>query len=221
MPDTTVTATTQGTTPAATGTAPVTNGEPQGGAEKAIPQSEVNALMARTRQEARERLLKELGFEKPEDLKARLDAARNIEDATKTEQQKTAERLAALEKEKAGLAEQNARLQREHTETLIRAAVVSKAAALGFHDPQDAYRLIDASKLKLTDAGEVEGANEALEAMSKAKPWLVQQTPRLSATNPAGGSPTGGETDAQRRARLTGKGGAFSFGEKGGAVYHE
>lgn len=45
--------------------------------------------------------LKELGFEKAEDAKARLDALKKLEDAQKTEAQKTAERIAALEPEAA------------------------------------------------------------------------------------------------------------------------
>jgi hypothetical protein len=211
--------TNEGTTTAATGTVPASNGEPQGG-EKQLPQSQVNALIGQTRKEARESLLKEFGVERPDDLKALLERAKTIEDVNKTEAQKTADRLAALEKEKAGLAEQNARLQREHTEALIRSAVVSEAAALGFHDPMDAFRLMDLSKLKLTEAGTVEGAKDALAEMGKAKPWMVQATPRINATRPEAGGVTGSEKDADRRKRLFGTGGDLNFGSSEGVVYH-
>lgn len=48
-----------------------------------------------------------------------------------------------------------------------------EAAKLGFVDLDDALKLVDRSKVKLTDDGQVEGAEEAMKALATAKPHLV------------------------------------------------
>ena len=58
-------------------------------------------------------------------------------------------------------------------ERLVRAEVKTLAVSMQIIDPDAAYLLIDKAGVKITDAGEVEGAKEALEALVKAKPYLV------------------------------------------------
>jgi len=54
----------------------------------------------------------------------------------------------------------------------ISAAVTISAAHLGFADPDDAVKLMDASKVTYED-GKVSGVDEALKALSTAKPHLL------------------------------------------------
>jgi hypothetical protein len=198
------------TDPAQTGTAV--------GAEKAIPQSQVDALMARTRQEARERALRELGVSDMAEAKARLDAAKALEDANKTEAQRLNDNLAALEKERAEWADREARLQAEKASVLLRTAVIGKAAALGFADPEDAYRMLDLSNLNVGDDGGVAGLDQALKALGDSKPYLLRAAPRIAPTSPGAKQQTG-ESDEQRRARLYG-GGATPIGSGPGGGLH-
>lgn len=207
----------QGSAATPTGNDPATTGT-AASAEKAIPQSQVDALMARTRQEARERVLRELGFDKAEDAKARLEAAKALEDANKTEQQKLADRLAAVEKERTDWQAREAKLQAEKAEVLLRSAVIGKAAAAGFADPTDAYRMLDLSQLKATDSGDVDGLDAALKALGEAKPYLLKATPRIAPTNP-GAQGQGGESDAQRRQRLFGHEGTPIGSGPGGGLF--
>lgn len=74
------------------------------------------------------------------------------------------------------LAEANAKAQeaeKKANERLVRAEVKALAVSMQIIDPDAAYLLIDKSGVKITDTGEVEGAKEALEALVKAKPYLV------------------------------------------------
>lgn len=56
---------------------------------------------------------------------------------------------------------------------LIRAEVKVAAAALGIVDPDAALALADLSKVQVADDGTVSGVKEALEALAKAKPYLI------------------------------------------------
>lgn len=70
-----------------------------------LSQEDVNRLIGKTRKEAREtgisEFLKELGFEKPDDLKALVTAAKARDDAEKSELEKAQQRIADLEKKAA------------------------------------------------------------------------------------------------------------------------
>jgi DNA repair exonuclease SbcCD ATPase subunit len=113
--------------------------------------------------------------------------------AEMTEAQKLNAKLEKLE------AEKNAALEKA-SNSLKRAAILSKAG--DFIDADDVVGAL-AGKLEINDAGDVDGLDEALAALKKAKPhWLKAKQPggRLSPGNPGGA--TEGETDAQRRKRL-------------------
>jgi len=108
-------------------------------------------------------------------------------------------------------------LEQQRVDTLLRMAVVAEATRQEFIDPDDAYKLLDLSELTLSDDGKVEGLEETLKELGKAKPHLLRGTPTFSPTNLGRGAETG-ETDAQKRARLYGTG-ETPFGKHGGGVF--
>lgn len=73
-------------------------------------------------------------------------------------------------------------------EQRLRSAVLTAAARQGFVDPEDAFRMLDREALALGENGAVDGIEEHLVALRKAKPYLVRSAaaPALQPTNPAG-----------------------------------
>lgn len=128
------------------------------------------AALKAANHESAERRTKLAAFEKTEADRAA---------AALSETEKLTKRAEEAEKAKAeALNTANARL--------LKAEVISKAAALKFANPADALALIDQSKLKVGDDGEVTGAEELLKALAAAKPYLLAkgQAP-LNTGNPA------------------------------------
>lgn len=99
---------------AQTGNDPDKNGSSGGGGQQGIPQEEVNRLVGSARKQGRETalndLLKELGFEKADDLKALVIDAKKRKDEELTEAQKAQAAREAAEKK---LAEREAELEAE------------------------------------------------------------------------------------------------------------
>ncbi|OUN01411.1 MAG: hypothetical protein BAA04_04805 [Firmicutes bacterium ZCTH02-B6] len=110
---------------------------------------------------------KELGFESVEAMEAALKAAKEAQEAQKSETEKLREAKEAAERQ-ARAAQEQAK------QALIRAALMTAAAQAGFADPQDAIRLADTSEVDVKDDGTVTGAIEAIEALAKAKPYLLR-----------------------------------------------
>ena len=114
-----------------------------------------------------------------------------LRQAEEAEEQRRRAEMTELERLKADLeAERQARAQAEEQRRgqLIRTQVVTAAARIGFNDPDDALRMIDASSLEVDDQGAVDGLDAALQALAKAKPYLIKSTTgTISPTNPAGG----------------------------------
>ena len=72
------------------------------------------------------------------------------------------------------------------TANLIKSSVVAAAARLDFNDPGDAYRLLDLATFKVTEDGDIEGLDAALQKLLADKPYLRKQAAsKSSATNPA------------------------------------
>lgn len=73
---------------------------------------------------------------------------------------------------------------------LIRAEVKVLAKDLGIVDPEAAFALADLSKVQVAEDGTVSGVREALEALAKAKPYLIGKSGQVgSGSNP--GTSTG------------------------------
>jgi hypothetical protein len=96
--------------------------------------------------------------------------------------------------------------------TLIRSAVVSEAARLGFANPEDAYKLLDAPPA-IGEDGKPAGVAEAVAALAQSRPYLLKQgnqlpnrIPAQEPFNPAGPPGQQRETDEQKRKRLFNRG---------------
>lgn len=160
------------------------------------------------RKKATEALLKELGFEKPEDLKAAVTKAKEAEDANKTELQKAQDEKTALEKKNAEL-EQKLTEQTEGRRTdKLNTAVTTAAVEAKAVKTSDVLRWAQADapdllKAVLTDDGEVD--KKAVETLiAKAK----KDNPHYFGSGASGGKSPGspsnndskGTTDQQKEA---------------------
>ncbi len=140
-----------------------------------------------------------------EDLKAKVQAA---EDATKTEAQRTAERIQALEA-------QNQQLAQERRAMAVKAAISDAAAAAGL-PAEAAYRLVDQNALAVDANGTVQNAADLVKAVATAYPGLLRTpTPKVNAANPPRSGELTGRTDGQRMREYFGGGGA-NFWDGGG-----
>ena len=148
------------------------------------------SFMARLKREARSLLeseAKSLGFESAEAMRAALKALREREEAEKSELERLREAAQKAEAERqAALAAAN--------ERLIRAEVKAVAADLGIVDPDAAYALMDRSGVTVDDDGQVQGVKAALEALVKAKSYLVRQ----DAASRSGADFAGGSGDSRK-----------------------
>lgn len=150
-----------------------------------------------------ETLAKELKAVRKEAAAYRTKLRQAEEDA---EARKRAE-MTELEKVRADLeAERKARQEadQKRQQQALRTQVVTAAARMNFADPEDALRMLDQSTLEVDDAGNIDGLDDALSALVKAKPYLIKTTTgTISPTNPAGGKqPTSAE---QMRAEMFGQ----------------
>lgn len=112
-------------------------------------------------------------------------AAREREDAERSDLEKATARIRELE-------EAEAARERVARDAAIHVAVVSAAARLGFADPEDALRLMDAEAVELVD-GKPRDIDRLLSEILKAKPYLK------AAAKPA----DFGQGDRGRQATLT------------------
>ena len=214
----------EGTPSASSAPQPTTGTDPvktEGDTPRTFTQEDLDKIVSE-RLERERRKLKEDATKKYadyDDLKAKAAKYQEIENANKTEQEKAAERLAAVEKRAQELEAQNARLAQERTEIVLRSAVITEATKQGFVDPSDAYAMLDIAQVEIDkDSGEPKNLEKLLTVLAKAKPYLVRQQAQLSATNPAvGHSDT--ETPEQRRSRLFGAGSTPIGTAQGGGVF--
>jgi len=214
--------------PQDTGNTPDTTGK-QADAVKTFTQEEMNAIIKDRLDRERDKHKKDVA-DKYGDYDALRQAAeqwQKAQDDKKSDLEKLQEALSGKDQSISELQVRLEAVEQERTKALIRAKVVAAAAAKEFKDPEDAYRLIDLSKLSLEEDG-VKGIGEALDALAEAKPYLLRAAeattttpPKVPTTNLPAGAPHG-EPDEQRRARLYGLGSTpFGAGHGGGLVWPE
>ena len=140
-----------------------------GGGQTAITMTpaQLDERLARERSASQREFLKGLGYEKPEDLKAALDAKKAADDAAKS--------ALELATEKATQADARAKAADERANgALIRTAAFSEATKAGV--PADridhAIRLIDLTTIEVAADGSVKGAAEAVTSLLDGAPWL-------------------------------------------------
>lgn len=166
-----------------------TGGDKDGDAEKKFSQEDVNRFNAESNRKAAEKakadLLESLGVKTPEEVKTALETLKKIEDEKKSELEKLQGEVSkhkdAAEKAKAdadlALAQAN--------ERLLQSAILLEAQKAGVEDSEiksvwrelrDTPALLE--KVKPNDAGEYEGAADAVKEIVKAHPrWLKAAAP--------------------------------------------
>lgn len=115
-------------------------------------------------------------------------------EAEMTEAQKVAAQLKAAEEKALQAEQEKMSALAKAQETMTRSMVLVKASSAGFNDPADAWQFLDRSKVKINDAGEVEGIEKALEELAKAKPYLLKEPDQKQRPNgtPPGKAPASG-----------------------------
>jgi len=162
--------------------------------ERKFTQADADQIAGKARDAGRQAaindLLKELGLEKADDLKTLVADTRKKQDAEKSELQKALDRIEELSKAtKAAEAKREEALGKA-TERLMKAAVLTEAAKPDYRLRTDAlpdvWTFIDRAALKVKEDGETfEGIAEAVKAVIKAKPYLVDSKPKGPGSPPA------------------------------------
>lgn len=80
-------------------------------------------------------------------------------------------------------------LEGQLTDMRVQMAAMTVATRLGFKDPEDAYLLLDRSKLELADDGRPRNIEALLKATLDKKPYLGRNLPDLGG-GPRGGTPS-------------------------------
>jgi len=137
--------------------------------------------------------------------KANREAAKfrkELETYQKAEQERKEAEMSELEKAQAKIEElQQKALKAEETAKMqaFKAEVAKVSASLGFADPDDAIKMLDAET-------ELDGIEDALKELAEAKPYLLKSENKtktnIRPTN--SGTPQSGETPEERRTRLLG-----------------
>lgn len=148
---------------------------------------------------------------------------KKLEAYEKAEAERKQAEMTEIERAQAAVKEMQQRVeaaQQERNGVILRSAIIAEASRLGFLDPQDAQRMLDADAVTI-EAGQVQGVEAALKTLAEAKPYLLRQDPSkgpaFTPTNPGQGGATTGETNAARRLRLFG-GGADALRANGAGV---
>lgn len=123
-----------------------------------LTSEQLNERLARKERTAREALLKELGFEKADDLKALVQAAREREQAEMGE-------LERIKAENARLAEQAQQVEQRARLTALRAEFKAQAALKGAAHPDDALALAGDVAQYLAEDGQPQGVTEAVDRL--------------------------------------------------------
>jgi hypothetical protein len=140
-----------------------------------------------------------------EELKAKAQRLKELDDTQKSETEKLREQLAEAEQKSQAAEQAREAAARQARETAIRAAVVAEAAKQGFADPLDAYRLLDMGALSLASDETVAGLADMVQSLATSKPYLKgKQAPVVPPANPSRQSGSPARTDADRYAEYFG-----------------
>jgi hypothetical protein len=166
--------------------------------KRSFTQAELDALFAERAKHAASKatadLLTALGAKDAEELKAKIEAAKKLEEAQLSELDKAKKRADELQAQLDAEAKARAEAVATANQKLLRAAVLAQAAELGFNDANDAWMYVDRASIKL-DGENFTGVKEAVEAVAKAKAYLLKPTTttRATGTPPPNGRRVAGE----------------------------
>lgn len=173
------------------------------GDAKSYTQAELDRMFGERTRQARKagiaELLKELGVEKAEDIKAALQKAKEAEEAQLSELEKANKRAADLEAKAKQADEARTIAEVRAQEKLLKAAVMAEATRQGFNDAADAWQFVDRTKIEAGEDDSFKGLDKAVKAVLEAKPYLAkaEERPRIGTprTPTNGGKPTPAKTE--------------------------
>lgn len=146
----------------------------------AFTQADIDRIVKERLMREREKLTERYAdYDALKAAKARLD---EIEQARLSDDEKLKARLKELEdRAQAAQQERDSALSRAN-ERLLRAAIIAEASQQGFLNADDAYALVDKTKLSVGDDGEAVGAATAVRELADKRPYLLrkQQAPNLN-----------------------------------------
>jgi hypothetical protein len=123
-----------------------------------------------------------------DDLAARLQA---IEDKDKSEGEKAVAQLTRTQAELKAAQLEAESLRTTHRNALIGHAIERAASKANAVDAEVVAQLIDRSSIEIEDDGTVKGADKAVEALLKAKPFLVASGQQSGTVKGTPGTPDG------------------------------
>jgi hypothetical protein len=169
------------------------------GEVKSYTQAELDRMFGERTRQARKagiaELLKELGVEKAEDIKAALQKAKEAEEAQLSELEKANKRAADLEAKAKQADEARTIAETRAQEKLLKAAVMAEATRQGFNDAADAWQFVDRTKIEAGEDDSFKGLDKAVKAVLEAKPYLAKAEERPRIGTPKGGQGIGGRTN--------------------------
>lgn len=207
-PATTATAATSTETPATTPEAKNETAQPVTVqdllAQRPDLQSFLNSKIGEARKQGRESgkadLLKSLGTEDQNDLKAIIEAEKARKEAEMTEVQRLEEKIKALETERDTAKQEREAYEERTRKALIQTEIREQARELNFNDIDDLVRLLDYKEVTVDlEESTVSGIKEQAKALAKQKPYLIKAT--TAKPNPAPATPQPATTDAKEKAK--------------------
>ena len=195
-----------------------------GGENLQLTSAQLAERLDRARGAERTALLKTLGYDSVEALQTAILEGQRAREAQMTEQEHQTQSLQAAQQRAQELEQQAQTAQRQAQQATIRAEAIALMAGR-FANPQQAFRLLDMSAVKVGDDGKVGGLKEAVEQLATTDPWTLAQpgkkqvAPPIGPTNPEGNGERK-ETDAEKRSRFFGDfaGGSGFFQPREGGV---
>lgn len=161
-------------------------------------QEELNAIIADRLRRAEATYTEK--FADYEGLKAKAAKLAEYEQAQMNELEKAQARITEAQTRVSELEfERDAALQ-EAQDRFIQAAFVAAASELGAAHPQDAFALADLSGVSISDAGQVEGAREAVQALVDGSRLVLSGKPKAPGLDAGAG---GGEPPKGKPVQLT------------------
>lgn len=128
--------------------------------------------LARATTKTKTDLLAELGIEDTAEAKKAIAEAEAARVAQMSELEKAQAQVTEAQAEAAKATTEAEAVKAQADEALLKAAIISQAG--NFNDPADAWQFVDQSKIEAQEDGTYKGIDEALKALTEAKPYLVK-----------------------------------------------
>jgi hypothetical protein len=167
---------------------------------QAFLDSKIGEARKKGRESGKADLLKSLGTEDQNDLKAIIEAEKARKEAEMTEVQRLEEKIKALETERDTAKQEREAYEERTRKALIQTEIREQARELNFNDIDDLVRLLDYTEVTVDlEESTVSGIKDQAKALAKQKPYLIKVA--TAKPNPAPATPQPATTDAKEKAK--------------------